>query len=82
MALLPGAVPCQVRGDGQDGILLATWQSQRECRPRATPSWARGTRLLRGACPERHEILPLRFAQSQNDTERGARNDSKDWRCS
>ena len=29
-------------------------------------------RLLRGACPERHEIL--RYAQ--NDTKRRARNDS------
>jgi len=37
-------------------------------------------RLLRGACPERHEIL--RYAQNdtkrraQNDTKRRARNDS------
>jgi len=32
-------------------------------------------RLLRGACPERHEIL--RYAQ--NDTKRRARNGSLSW---
>ena len=31
-------------------------------------------RLLRGACPERHEILPLPL-KGQNDTKRMARND-------
>jgi len=33
-------------------------------------------RLLRGACPERYEILPLHFAQGQNDRKRRARNDT------
>ena len=35
-------------------------------------------RLLRGACPERHEIL--RYAQ--NDTKRRARNDKGIFLCS
>ncbi len=40
-------------------------------------------RLLRGACPEHHEILPLHFVQgfgshAQNDTKQMARSDSLD----
>ena len=31
--------------------------------------------LLRGACPEHLEILPLHFVQGQNDRRRRARND-------
>ena len=40
------------------------------------PGDEESTRFLPGACPERHEILPLLW-KGQNDTERSAQNDGE-----